>query len=127
MKQFATKVVTKLESMGRTQAQVSRAIGVDASQFTRWLKGKGSPTVCQLLALARFLGVSMEFLADDLLDDSPAGSGGLNADEEFVLKIFRSLRLSGEEAARRLSGLAPEMGGSEVSPSGKDPGRSRHA
>jgi transcriptional regulator with XRE-family HTH domain len=89
-------------------ARVAAAIDMDASQFSRWLKGKGNLTVARLLALARHLGTTVEYLVDDGIDELP-GEAGLPDDEEFVLRVYRNLkadpaqRLDGDEAQRRLS------------------------
>jgi transcriptional regulator with XRE-family HTH domain len=106
MERLPTKVLKSLQGRDESQARAARAIGVDASQFSKWLKGKGVPTAAQLLALARHLGLPMEYLADDALDAPPATSASaeLTADQRTILQVVDDLGLSRKEAVRRLAG-----------------------
>ena len=96
MESMPDKLVRLIAARDDSQARVARAIGVDASQFAKWLKGKGQPTVPHVLALARYFGVTMEYLADDSVVDPPAPPPDLAPDERTVLTTYRVLRDAGK-------------------------------
>jgi len=52
-----------LEEKGLRAADVSRATGIKAPVFSEWKKGKSRPNTEKLLKIARFLEVSVEYLA----------------------------------------------------------------
>jgi transcriptional regulator with XRE-family HTH domain len=101
MEKFAEKVLKLLEAADATQAKVARAIDVDPSQFAKWLKGKGTPSPVQLLALARYLGVTTDYLVDDAQEKPPAREG-LTEGERAVLKAYRDSGMEVYEALKRL-------------------------
>ncbi|HET9819618.1 MAG TPA: helix-turn-helix transcriptional regulator [Rhodanobacteraceae bacterium] len=49
---------------GQTQASLARALGVSRGTVTRWVNGE-EPEVSRLSDIARELGVSIAYLADD--------------------------------------------------------------
>lgn len=106
MELLATKVLRVLQDRDETQAKAARAIGVDASQFAKWLKGRGRPTVEQLLSLARHLDVPMDYLADDQMSSPPRvdSSSQITADQRVILQVIEDLGLTRREAIRRLYG-----------------------
>jgi transcriptional regulator with XRE-family HTH domain len=109
MENLPRKVLLALETMGRSQSAAARAVGMQPSQFSRVMNGQGKLTADQLFTLSRYLGVSMEYLADDGLDSDRGGAKTpaedvLSYDERHVLTVFRDLGLSRAEATRRLSG-----------------------
>jgi transcriptional regulator with XRE-family HTH domain len=107
MEQFPSKVLRLLDARDENQAKLSRATKIDPSQLAKWLKGRGLPSVKQLLAIARYLDVPLDYLADDAQDE-PAAGPGLTADEERALWLIRELGLTSGEVLRR---LAAEPGG----------------
>lgn len=108
METLPDKLVRLMAARDEPQSRVARAIEVDPSQYAKWLKGKGRPTVPQLLGLARHFGVPMEFLADDAMVDPPPLKPPLAPDEQTVVTVYRVLRDAGtldvEGAIRALSG-----------------------
>lgn len=108
------KVLELIKLRTTNQSRVAAAIGMDGSQFSRWLQGRGNLTVERLLALARHLETSVEYLIDDAMAEEPVTP----KDEEYLLKVYRDLKADpaqgldeeGAEAVRRLS-LPPERRG----------------
>jgi transcriptional regulator with XRE-family HTH domain len=103
MARFGDKVMALISDIPLDKAKTARAIGVDASQFGKWIKGTAWPKPEQLLALARFLEVSCEYLVDDTMD-APESASPLSEDERYLLRVMRGLRLDFEESVRRLVG-----------------------
>jgi len=86
-------------------AEIARLAQVSRSSCYRWFEGVAYPDVRDALKLARFFGVSLDYLADEEADHPPP-SNELTEDERFVLDVFHSLGLTRREAMRRLA-LAP--------------------
>jgi transcriptional regulator with XRE-family HTH domain len=103
MARFGDKVMALINSIPLDKAKTARAIGVDGSQFGKWVKGTAWPKPEQLLALARFLKVPCEYLVDDAQEELPQSSM-MHPDDEDVLGLFHALGLSKDEALRRLAG-----------------------
>jgi transcriptional regulator with XRE-family HTH domain len=96
-----TEKITALAKRHRfNQAEVSRRTGSSPAAVSKWFRGESVPGLYEAAALARALGVTLDFLADDTQDDPPAGP---DPDEAFVLRTVRALKLDPEEAVRRLS------------------------
>jgi transcriptional regulator with XRE-family HTH domain len=123
MKLFGTKVSRRLDELDLKQAQAARAIGVDASQFSRWLKPNHQDprlTPGQLLRLARYLKLPIEFLVDDRVAELPGVD--VSVEEEKILDMVRTLGYG--EAKRRLMMAVPlgEAASATASPSVTGPG-----
>lgn len=110
MDRFLEKFERLLSERGINKGRIAKLIDAHDAVVRRWGNGKSEPYASQLLRLARELGVSMEYLVDDALDD-PAGerpSPGecLTADEQYVLEGYRELvaeiGLSPTRAVRRM-------------------------
>jgi transcriptional regulator with XRE-family HTH domain len=117
---FSDKLTRLLDTSGKSQSQVARETGIHQTAISDMTKGKRRPYMDQALSLARSLGVSLDFLADDALDAPPAlASPELNYDEKTVLLVVKALGLDLETAIRRLYGKA------KVDPDWDTEGRAR--
>jgi transcriptional regulator with XRE-family HTH domain len=87
-----------------SQEELGDMIGVQASRISRWESGQGRPYLDQGLALAKALGVSLDYFADDELDEPPAPE--MTEEEWLVIDFMRDYRLSGKEAIRGLAIVA---------------------
>jgi transcriptional regulator with XRE-family HTH domain len=106
---FDQKLIKLCEERGWKQANLARAVdSVSRNTVSRWWNGEIKPFDDEALKLARILGVSLDYLADDELDEAPAPPV-LPPDEQFVLRVYRNLKadpaqgLDEDEAQRRLS------------------------
>jgi transcriptional regulator with XRE-family HTH domain len=79
---------------------MSRRTGISQSSLSEAIAGKRKLKLDQALKVARALGVSLDYLADDAQDEPPRP---LSRDEEAVLDLFHALGLSRAEALRRLA------------------------
>jgi transcriptional regulator with XRE-family HTH domain len=115
MERLPEKVLALLQTTDQSAAKVARAIKVDGSQFSKWLRGIGKPTVPQLLGMARALHVSMEYLADDQMVADPEK---LTPDERMVLTNFQTSELTGKEAVKWIQkGIAAKARKEAATPS----------
>jgi transcriptional regulator with XRE-family HTH domain len=103
---FDQKLIKLCEMKSWKQADLARAVDtVSRNTVSRWWNGEIKPFDDEALKLARIFGVTLDYLADDTLDEVPA----LPPDEEFVLRVYRNLKadpaqgLDEAEAQRRLS------------------------
>jgi transcriptional regulator with XRE-family HTH domain len=85
-----------------TQDRVGREVGVSQNLVSLWARGKSVPDLYQAAALARLLGTSLDYLADDARDDPPAPEP-VPSDERAILNLYRALRLTEAEALRGLA------------------------
>lgn len=63
----------RLHRMGRTQADLARHLGLDASAVTRLLKGERQAKAAEAAALAAFLGCGLDEVLPALTGVAPAG------------------------------------------------------
>jgi len=106
----------KLQSMmarkGLNGQKLARMSQVSDSEISRILQGKSRPGLDNALRLAKAVGVSLDYLADDQIDIEPAPPGELLSPEERkiltlvtkigpaeVLTILENIRFLGYEVA----------------------------
>lgn len=84
--------------------EVARRANVSKSSLYRWLNGASYPPVDEALRLARVLGVPLDYLADDELDECPApATAEITEDERAILEVFRAMGLSRTEAVQAVA------------------------
>lgn len=86
-----------------SQAELAGLVGLQDSRISRWENGDGNPSMAQGLRLARALGVSYDYLADDALDEPP----GLS---ELQVEVLKAAERVGYDRAlsRIMAGPEPE-------------------
>lgn len=67
--------------------------------MSRWLDNEHLPYTPKLLRIAALFGVSVDYLTDDVQDDSPAPE--LKADEREILCVIRASDLGYQEVVRQ--------------------------
>lgn len=68
---FADKLLTQMSRKGFNQQKLAKASRVSDSEVSRILAGKSQPGLENAFRLARAVGVSLDFLADETLDHDP--------------------------------------------------------
>jgi transcriptional regulator with XRE-family HTH domain len=68
---FSEKLAQKMLQLGLNGQKLSRKSEVSDSEISRIMNGKSLPGLENAIALARAVGVSLDYLADDLLDSDP--------------------------------------------------------
>lgn len=101
------------------QAALAEKVGVSRSTISRVLSGIQEPKLSLAWKLAQALEVSLDFLADDTIEQEPGATWTqLSLDELTILKLVR--RLGVDEAMDRLLGITtktePPSEGSGASP-----------
>jgi transcriptional regulator with XRE-family HTH domain len=66
------KIEAWLDSRGWNASQLAEACDVSPSTVGRWLKHRRDPRRPELVRLAGVMGVSLDYLADDGIDEPPA-------------------------------------------------------
>lgn len=69
---FEEKLRKEMLLRGFNQQRLARASGVSDSEVSRILAGKSQPGLENALKLARAVGVSLDYLADDSIDSDPS-------------------------------------------------------
>jgi transcriptional regulator with XRE-family HTH domain len=91
------KLYKRMRDQGMNQQKLARVSGISDSEVSRVMSGKSQPGLENAWKLAKALGVSVDFLADDKLDEDPGvakpGSSPLPEAEEQLLKIARQVGL----------------------------------
>lgn len=91
-----------------TQAELAKPVGVNQQRIAKWENGDGLPSMEQGLRLARALGVSYEYFADDAADRPPLPA--ISEDEAAILQLYRALGLTVADGLRRLATAPIEPG-----------------
>ena len=68
---FSEKLGQKILQLGLNGQKLARRSDVSDSEISRIMNGKSLPGLENAIALARAVGVSLDYLADDGLDDDP--------------------------------------------------------
>ena len=99
---------TLLKEKGLKAADVCRATGIKSPVFSEWKKGKSTPKQDKMIKIAKFLGVSVEYLmtgkeseVDYLYNDENSDllieiTTKLKNDKDFAERVARYMRLSDE-------------------------------
>jgi transcriptional regulator with XRE-family HTH domain len=103
------KVLKLAKDKRITQAQLATMIGAHPSRLSEWKNDEGKPSIAQALRMARVLDVSLDYLADDSMDEPPVRQE-LPEDEKALLRLYRALKpaLGEDEAMRRLAGQSAD-------------------
>lgn len=117
---FSTKLRALLKERGWTQGNLADLLETSQSQVSDWMRDKTFPSIPSGLKLARVLGVTMDYLFDDSIEELPKPE--LTSEERTLLAVIR--RLGAEEVIVRLTTGAPGAGWVPAGPtqgSGKPP------
>jgi transcriptional regulator with XRE-family HTH domain len=122
------KLLTRMARQGLNGQKLARISQVSDSEISRILAGLSTPGLENAFKLAKSVGVSLDFLADDALDADPIqASDPLTAEEREILdlaqgigysrasRILENIRIIGyEPAMRRLLEARPAAEPDEV-------------
>jgi transcriptional regulator with XRE-family HTH domain len=103
-----------------SQKELASMVGVAQTRVTEWETGKGIPTMDKALRVARALGVSLDYLADDALDEPPPATEERSEADAMILALAR--RWGYERAVLQLADY-PVIRVAQPPP-GKPPGES---
>lgn len=105
---FEEKLHKQMLLKGFNQRKLAKASQVSDSEVSRILRGESTPGLENALRLARAVGVSLDYLADDALEvDTVQGGRQLAPDEQDVLDLTGEL---GPRLARRILESAAVLG-----------------
>ena len=105
---YSEKLYQKMVQLRMSQKQLHEASGVSDSEVSRILNNKSQPGLENAHKLARALGMSLDFLADDALDADPARPADpIAPGDQEILDLTHSL---GIRQARRLLETACDLG-----------------
>src|SRR5262245_47115152 len=104
---FEEKLRKQMLLKGLNQQKLARLSGVSDSEVSRILGGKSQPGLENAFKLARAVGVSLDYLADDSLESDPSQSTALPPEEKEVMELVRDF---GPRRARRLLETSSELG-----------------
>lgn len=105
MADFAEKLGRALRHRGVSRAGAARELGVSPQTVGRWLKREAEPSLAEGARLADWLGVALDYLARDEVED-PLAAARLDPAEANLLNIARMLgvREAGLILARQVFG-----------------------
>jgi transcriptional regulator with XRE-family HTH domain len=90
---FEEKLRREMILQGLNQQKLARLSGVSDSEVSRILGGKSQPGLENALKLARAIGVSLDYLADDSLDKPSSSRPGASPWEAEVVDVARQCGL----------------------------------
>jgi transcriptional regulator with XRE-family HTH domain len=86
------KLQTLMARRGLNGQKLARSSGVSDSEISRILQGKSRPGLDNAFRLARSVGVTLDYLADDTLDvEPPRPEDHLSPDERKVLALAQKI------------------------------------
>jgi transcriptional regulator with XRE-family HTH domain len=86
------KLLTRMVRLGLNGQKLARTSKVSDSEISRILAGKSRPGLENAFRLARAVGVSLDYLADDALETDPLQNADpLTADEREVLDLAHGI------------------------------------
>jgi transcriptional regulator with XRE-family HTH domain len=101
---LSDKLLTQMSRLALNGQKLARISGVSDSEISRILAGKSRPGLENAFRLARALGVSLDYLADDALVADPAQPADpLVGDEREILELAHELGCA--RAARVLENI----------------------
>lgn len=87
---FAEKLHKQMLVKGMNQQRLAKTAGVSDSEVSRVLSGKSHPGLENAFRLARAVGLSLDFLADDEREEDP-GFTGNEAEQRGVETLVRTI------------------------------------
>ena len=108
---FEEKLRKQMLLKGFNQQKLARSASVSDSEVSRILAGRSLPGLENAIRLARAVGVSLDYLADDAVNE-PAGRGSTAAEEidPTEREILEAAREIGLRSARRVLETVCELG-----------------
>ncbi len=89
---FSEKLAQKILQLGLNGQKLARKSEVSDSEISRIMNGKSLPGLENAIALARAVGVSLDYLADDSLDAEPSQpKESANELESAILRLVREI------------------------------------
>ena len=89
------KLLTEMTRQGLNGQKLAQRSKVSDSEISRILSGQSTPGLENAFRLARTIGVSLDFLADDLLEVDPLkATDPLSTDERRVLDLAQHIGLA---------------------------------
>jgi transcriptional regulator with XRE-family HTH domain len=89
------KLQMMMSRRGLNGQRLARASGVSDSEISRILQGKSRPGLDNAFRLARSVGVTLDYLADDTMDVEPAKQeDNVSHDERRVLALAQKIGFS---------------------------------
>lgn len=101
------KIDRELRRARLSQQKAAEMTGIQQAHLSRVINGKAGLSLDQGFALARALGVSLDFLADDTMDAPPETSGALSESDRVILALAKTW--GPELAAVRLQNPPPPV------------------
>jgi transcriptional regulator with XRE-family HTH domain len=89
---FSEKLAQKILQLGLNGQKLARKSDVSDSEISRIMNGKSLPGLENAISLARAVGVSLDYLADDTLDAEPnRPQEPINELEASILRLVREI------------------------------------
>lgn len=107
---FAEKLNNLIAARGWTQARLADTAKIRPDRISRWLSGEGKPWPEHVLAMARALGVTTDYLCDESLSSPDQGPTEHSGRYAKVLPLIDVMGV--DEAYRRLLMLGDRPGSS---------------
>src|ERR1700730_16390359 len=86
------KLLTEMTRQGLNGQKLAQRSKVSDSEISRILSGQSTPGLENAYRLARAVGVSLDFLADDSLEDDPLGATDpVTPEERRLLELSQRL------------------------------------
>jgi transcriptional regulator with XRE-family HTH domain len=102
---FAEKVNRRLAELGWNDSRLAIEAKVSTSAVGKWTDGESLPRIDLAIRVARALGISLDYLADDALDEPPPATEERSEADAMILALAKTWGYA--QAAKRLQVIQP--------------------
>lgn len=96
---LSQRILNRREQLGLTQDELGRLIGKDQKQIWRYESGRVQPTAESLVALARALKTTTDYLVGESDSVQPVTADNLDSLEREILEMLRNYDASTKQRA----------------------------
>lgn len=84
------KINLGLSNIGKTGADLEKAIGVSHSVYSQWNTGKTKPSKRRLPEIADYLGVTVEWLVDQEKIPATKADDGVGLERDEAIRLYQN-------------------------------------
>ncbi len=93
MNNISKRIKNARKQAGLKQVDMAEKVGVSVTSVSLWENGKQIPDFEKIKKIAQVTGLPIDYFSDE----TQSTSNSCNADEDFILEVFRNLNAEGRD------------------------------